>query len=82
MSMIPVVIIGSVTERSGDLLEKYEDGVNCIPSCRKALAAASAKNTYTSLAADSTATHFLYLHLTSRATLALCASNGSTEGLR
>jgi hypothetical protein len=32
MSMIPVVIIGSVTERSGDLLEKYEDGVSIFGS--------------------------------------------------
>jgi hypothetical protein len=32
MSMIPVVIIGSVTERSGDLLERYEDGVSIFGS--------------------------------------------------
>jgi hypothetical protein len=30
--MIPVVIIGSVTERSGDLLERYEDGVSIFGS--------------------------------------------------
>jgi hypothetical protein len=32
MSMISVVIIGSVTERSGDLLERYEDVVSIFES--------------------------------------------------
>jgi hypothetical protein len=30
--MISVVIIGFVTERSGDLLERYEDGVSIFES--------------------------------------------------